>query len=217
MNGSSKPWFDAEFLDKRKQAKIQWLQNPHQNIGDNLHNVRCETSRHFRNKTMEYPKAKINELETNSKNKNITDLYMGINDFKRGYQPRTNVVWDEKGDLVADSHTILGRWRNHFSQLLNIHGFNDVAQTEVHTAEPLVPEPSAFEVEMAVEKLKRHKSPGMDQIPAELIKAGGRIIWSEIHKLIISIWNNEELPEEWKESVIMLIYKKGDKTDCSNY
>jgi hypothetical protein len=70
---------------------------------------------------------------------------------------------------------------------LNINGVNDVRQTEIHTAEPLVPEPSALVVEMAVENLKRHKSPGIDQIPAELIKAGGRIIRSEIHKLIISI------------------------------
>jgi hypothetical protein len=100
---------------------------------------------------------------------------------------------------------------------LNIHGVNDVRQTEVHKAEPLVPEPSAFEFEMAIEKLKRHKSVGIDQIPAELIKAGGRIIRAEIHKLIISVWNKEELPEEWKESVIVPIYKKGDKTDCSNY
>jgi hypothetical protein len=100
---------------------------------------------------------------------------------------------------------------------LNIHGLNDVRQTEVHTAEPLVPEPSAFEVEMDIEKLKSHKSPGIVQIPAELIKAGGRLIRSEIHKLITSVWNKEELPEEWKESVIVPIYKKGDKTDCSNY
>jgi hypothetical protein len=67
-----KPWFDAEcaqFLDKRKQAKkIQWLQNPTQNNGDNLHNVRREASRHFRKKKKEYLRAKINELETNSKN-----------------------------------------------------------------------------------------------------------------------------------------------------
>jgi hypothetical protein len=151
------------------------------------------------------------------KNKNIRDLYRGINEFKRGYQPRSNVVKDEKGDLVVDSHSILARWRNHFSQLLNIHGVNDVRQIEVHTAEPLVPEPSAFEVEMAIGKLKSHKSPGTGQIPAKLIKAGGRIIRSEIHKLIVSIWNKEELPEEWKESVIVPIYKKGDKTDRSNY
>jgi len=62
-----------------------------------------------------------------------------------------------------------------------------------------------------------HKSPGIDQIPAELIKAGGRIIYLEIHKLIISIWKKEKLPEEWKESVIVNIHKKGDKTDCNYY
>jgi len=82
-------------------------------------------------------------------------LYRGINDFKKGYQPRINKVKDEKSDLVADSHSILARWKSHFSPLLNIHGINDVKQTEeIHTAEPLVPEPSAFEVELAIEKLK---------------------------------------------------------------
>ena len=80
-----------------------------------------------------------------------------------------------------------------------------------------MPEPSAFEVELAIEKLKNHKSPVIDQIPAELIKARGSTIRGEIHKLIISIWNKEELPDEWKESIIVPIYKKGDKTDCSNY
>jgi hypothetical protein len=70
----------------------------------------------------------------------------------------------------------LVRRKNRFSQLLNVHGVNDDRQTEIHTAKPLVTEPSAFEVEMAIEKLKRHKSPGIDQIPAELIKAGGKKI-----------------------------------------
>jgi hypothetical protein len=115
--------------------------------------------------------------------------------------------------LVAESHSILTRWRNYFSQLLNVHGVNDVRQTAIHTAEPLVPEPST----LAIEKLKSNKSPGIDQIPAELIKAGARTIYGEIHKLIIYICNKEELSEEWKESGIVPIYKKGDKTDCNNY
>jgi len=67
------------------------------------------------------------------------------------------------------------------------------------------------EVELAIGKLKYHKSPGIDHIPAELIKAGGRAICCAIHKLIISIWNREELPEEWKESIIVPIYKRGIK------
>jgi hypothetical protein len=74
-----------------------------------------------------------------------------------------------------------------------------------------VPEPSAFEVELPIEKLKSHTSPGTDQIPADMFKAGGKTIRCEIHKLIISVWNKEELPYEWKESIIVPIYKKGDK------
>jgi hypothetical protein len=73
-----------------------------------------------------------------------------------------------------------------------------------------------FEVEMAVEKLKRHKPLAIDQSAAALIKARDRAIQSEIHKLIISVWNKEEVREEWKESIIVLIYKKGDKTGSSN-
>jgi len=126
-------------------------------------------------------------------------------------------VKDNKGDLVADCHSILVQWMNYFSQLLNVHGVNDVRQTEILAAEPLVPEPSASEVELAIEKPKNHKSPGIDQIQAELIKTWGKTILCQIHKLTIFIWNKEELSEEWKESIILPIYKKGDKMDCSNY
>jgi hypothetical protein len=85
----------------------------------------------------------------------------------------------------------------------------------MHTVEPFVPEPSASEVEVAVRKLKRYKSVGVDLIPAEPIQAGGETLRSEIHKLIKLIWN-KELPHPWIESVGVPIHKKGDKTDCSN-
>ena len=85
-----KPWFDEEclhFLDERKQAKMQWVQDPSQRNVDNVNNVRREASRHFRNKKKAYLKAKIEDLETNSKIKNIREMYRGINDFKKSYQP----------------------------------------------------------------------------------------------------------------------------------
>jgi len=74
--------------------------------------------------------------------------------------------------MVTGCHSISARWRNHFSQLLNVHGVDDVRQTVICTTEPLVPEPSSFEVEIAAVKLKSHNSPGIDQILAGLIKAG---------------------------------------------
>jgi hypothetical protein len=75
-------------------------------MGNNPNNVMREASRYFRNKKREHLKGKINELETNSKNKNIGDLYRGINKFKRSYQLRNNLVKDENGDLLADSHIL---------------------------------------------------------------------------------------------------------------
>jgi hypothetical protein len=78
---------------------------------------------------------------------------------------------------------------------LNVHGVSDVRQAEIHTAEPLVSGPRALEFELSIEKLKSRRSPGIVQILAELIKAGGTTIRCAIHKLIIAIWNKEELPK----------------------
>jgi hypothetical protein len=125
-------------------------------------------------------------------------------------------VNDGNGDLLADSHNILNRWKNYFSQLLNVHNVSEVRQIDVHTAEPLVPGPSRLEVQIAIAKLKKFKSPGSDQIPAELIQAGGEMLLSAIQYSLI-VWNKEELPDQWKESIIVPIHKKGGKTDCNNY
>jgi hypothetical protein len=118
-----KPLFDDEcskLIDRRKKDKLQWLQKPSQVNGDNMDNIRREASRTFRTKKREYLKNKINELETNSNNKNIRDLYRVINELKKGYQPITNMVKEENGVLLADSHSILNRWKNYFCQLLNV-------------------------------------------------------------------------------------------------
>jgi hypothetical protein len=115
-------------VDRRKQAKLQWLQDPSAVIEDNLSDVRREASRHFRKGKKEYLRDKINELESNSKKKNIRDLYRGINEFKKVYRPRINLVKDERGDLLADPLKILSRWKNYFCQLLNIHGAGGVSR-----------------------------------------------------------------------------------------
>jgi hypothetical protein len=85
------------------------------------------------------------------------------------------------------------------------------------TTSLLVLGPSPSEIETVIAKLKRYKLPASDNIPAALIQAGGETLQSEIHKLINSIWNKAELTDQWKESIIVPVPKKSDKTDCSNY
>jgi hypothetical protein len=106
-------------------------------------------------------------------------------------KPRNNLVKDENGDLLADFHNILNRWKNYFAQLLNVHNVSDVRQVEIHTAEPLVPGPSCLEVEIAIAELMKYKSPGSDQILAEVLQAESEILLFVIHKLINSIRNKK--------------------------
>jgi hypothetical protein len=186
------------------------LQNPSQINGNDLQNLRRETSRTFRNKKREYLKGKINELETNNKNKNIRDLCRGINEFKKGCQPRINIIKDGNGNLLADLQSVLKRWKNFFNQVINVRGIHNVRQKDIHMTEPLGPESSLVGVELAIGKLKSYKSLHTDQILAELIKTGGEIVCSEICRLTCSIWNKEELPQQWKKCIIVPIHKKGD-------
>jgi hypothetical protein len=86
----------------------------------------------------------------------------------------------------------------------------------VSTAQPIVPGPSHLEIVIAIAKLKLHNLPCSAQIPAELIQAEGELLLSVIHKLLCSIWNKKELPDQWKESNIVPFHKKANKTDCSN-
>jgi hypothetical protein len=118
-----------------------------QTNGVNLNNIKLE-ARHFRNKKKEYLKVKIHDLATNSKNKNIRDLYKEINEFKKCYKPRSTLVKDENDDLLAVCLNILNWWKNYFSQLLNVHRISDVRQIEIHTDEPLVLDTSPSEVEI---------------------------------------------------------------------
>ena len=208
-----KPWFDEErlrFLDQRKQDKMQWLQEQNQSDIDNLNNAMRETSKHFRNKKRYlYLKANIYQLETNSTIKKTSAPVTGHQWLYEGLPAYNLYSKNKKGDLVTESHSILARWRKHFSQLFSVHVIIHVRQTEIHTAEQLVPKLSAFEVEMAIE---RHISPSTDQIPAEMIKAGGRKTRWEIHKLINSVRSKEELPKKWRaRSLYLSIYYKGDK------
>jgi hypothetical protein len=170
----NKPWFGNEcskLIGQWKQVTLQWLQNPSQINEDNLQNVRCETSRTFRKKKRGYLKDKINELETNKKNKNIRDLFRGINEFKKGYQPRINILKDENGNMLSDPQNVLNRWKNFFNEVLNVHGVHDIRQMDIHMAEPLLPCRSGI----CYDELKSYKSLGTDHILAIFIKAGGKV------------------------------------------
>jgi hypothetical protein len=150
---------------------------------DNLNNVRKEASRLYRNKKREYLKDKINEIKLNSKN--IRDLYRGITEFKKGYQPKTNLVKDDSVNLLVDPQKFF-TGATITCQLLNAHGMQGFRQTEIQTAEPFVPQPSASEVEAAIRNLERYKSAGS----VDSSGGGGGGKFQSVKKKLI--WRNLE-------------------------
>jgi hypothetical protein len=120
-------------VDVRKEAKLQWLRDPSEENEANMSNVRREASKRFRNKKKECFKEKINELESNSKNKNIRGLYRGITEFKKGYKPRTNTVKDKMGDLLEGSSTCMERMEELLLSAIECTGPGGVKETDIHT------------------------------------------------------------------------------------
>jgi hypothetical protein len=119
---------------------------------------------------------------------------------------------DENGDLLAESHNTGGRTA---SLLLNMHNVSNARQIEIYTAEPPVPDSSFLQVEIVIANFKNCKSPGSDQIPAEMFQAKGETLMSEIHKLVNSAWNKEELPGQWNESIILSLWGASCCVTCT--
>ena len=124
--------------------------------------------------------------------------------------------------LLKSNEDILARWKEHFEELLNR---NPVIDGDVLEQLPRLPAdetlmivPTLEEVEKAIFSMKNNKAAGPDNIPAEIFKSGGPILHSQIHQLIVKIWNTEEIPNDFKDGIITTIYKKkGDRSNCGNY
>jgi hypothetical protein len=188
---------------------LQWLQDPCEVSKDNLSNVRWETSRQFRKRKREYVNDKISEPKLNSKIKNIRYMSRGITEFKKGYQPRTNVVRDDKCDLLENPHIILNRWKNYFCQLSKVQGAAGLRQTEIHRSEPFVPEVSICEL---LESRKCIGLQGWIRFQQDgkhcILRCISLLSWSGTKKNYLT---------SGKSQLLYLFKKKGYNTDCSNY
>ena len=113
------------------------------------------------------------------------------------------------------------RWREHFSTLLNQHGTTNPSVLDDISQEPVIKElekdPTLDEVEKALKQLKPGKAPGPDGIPPEVLKDGGLILRQELHKLLLNIWREEKVPQDFKNGTIIKLFKKNCRFTCGNY
>lgn len=215
-------WFDqdCENATQMKNAARQRMLavNSRQNR-ETYKALRRQEKKIHRQKKKNLEESGNAEIETFYKNRDVRSLYRKVNEFRKGFMPRTDSCRDRDGNLITEQRTVISRWREHFDELLNGTSANAIEQSELEFAENRteVATPELSEVVDAIRALKTNKAAGRDALPSELLREGGLMLATELHTIILAVWNTEQLPDEWLEGVILPIHKKGDKLDCSTY
>lgn len=217
----AKTWYDEECrkqLEKRQTVRKTWIQLQTDQSKKEYDDCRKETRKIIRTKKRNYEQQKYENMERDRPKPGSREFYKAISSEKRGH--RTNSIHtlrDNQGRMIIDGREITEEWKKYFRDLLNIIQEEQHKEEIYITADMPVKNPSFEETQRALNKLKNHKAPGTDGIPAELLKYGGDALHRRIHQLITHIWLEERTPARWKENIIVPIHKKGDKTKCANY
>lgn len=217
-------WFDDECqqtLDDKNAARLRNLSRFTRAGEAEYRSKRNFEKKLFRRKKRQQDREVLIEIERFGNQKETRNFYRKVNESRNGYSQQPLLCRDKNGLVLADEERCIRRWAEYFKELLNprrpSNRNDENNDLPFHTAQPYVAEPTIQEVENEILKLKNFKAPGIDNIPGELFKNGGNALCMEMHELIKRIWNDEQLPEEWKTSVLCPIYKKGDKLECGNY
>jgi len=150
------------------------------------------------------------------------EAYKLIKQINRSWKPKQSAIKDKNGKMLQDKEEVKKRWTEYCSGLYTDSGNSDTVVAELDQISPPPNDDGMHdilheEVEAAVRRLKKHKSPGIDDITGEMIQAGGEAATKELHGICNQIWQEERVPEEWAKSVIITIPKKGDLAECGNY
>ena len=173
----------------------------------------------------------VTELEALYQRRDMRGLYQHL---KRSTGLSGRQAWgqqfvtDESGVLLRNKDAILKRWRRFFDTLLDSRSptldpevVEQVVQRPATRAtRRLAAVPDPEEVEAATKGLGNWKAVGPDLLAAELLKVDGDdepIVREHLRAIFIEVWNGGEMPQEWKDATIKVLYKKGDRSNCSNF
>ncbi|XP_066982159.1 uncharacterized protein [Macrobrachium rosenbergii] len=157
-------------------------------------------------------------MDGDMRNGRVREGYRGIGKIKNGYQARSRIAKNVNGSITVQKNKELEIWKNYFCELLNRDDpINPVEGRHMQAPDLIVEEPTLIDVKNVINSLKHNTAPGLNNIPAELLKNGGEMLHSKILELLIKIWRTEEKPTTWETGNIIPVHKKGDKSDCANY
>lgn len=222
-------WFDENkdrihtLLDTMHKAHSATLSNlSSEPTLKHWQDLRREVQFNVRTMQNEWWTAKAQKIQQFADANDLHNFYDSLKTiYGPGNYPVIPVRSADGTTLIKDQKQIVERWAEHFSALLNRRNPTDDSVLDDFPDQPIINEldlpPTFSEVSQAVKSLKDNKSPGPDNIPAEIFKNGGYLCLKSLHQYVLDVWDNESLPQLWKDANIVTIYKnKGDKSLCGN-
>ena len=165
----------------------------------------------------EFLEAKCKKIDNFMVQNKSREMYKEIKELTSTSESRLNVIKDSQGKTLTEDKDIASRWVEYCSKMYKADDDED-ARVDLTSSRPDdCPLPLRSEVEQAIRALKKHKSPGCDEICGEMILAGGEEAIDIYYTLIKKIWTSEKWPLDWKKSIYVPLPKKGDLQLCSNY
>ena len=220
----SKPWYDDDCVQavaERHEARLNALNRPgDQVLADEYTALQRSTRNLLRAKKRRFVTRLMEELEQEGRMRNKRNFFRRLKSLRRGFRPNRQILRAANGDLISDPNRILEEWKTYFEDLLNGPIPDDPllppggVQDDV---QPDVPPVTLEEVKASVNRLRKRKACGADDIPAELWSCGGDAACEALHRLISKIWEAERIPDQWKEALIIPAHKKGDRKLCGHY
>jgi exonuclease III len=209
-----------ELIDQRRAAKIRRDSVGTRHSSEEYRKLDKEVKGSARRDKQEWFNKCAEELEAAAKCNNQRKVYQLVKKMAGKRTPQPMAMKDKGGNILTEKEEVMCRWREHFQELLNrpdpvrrFHG-------NQHEGEDLdidISIPTEEEVQVAVRKLKNNKAAGVDRVNAEMMKTGGEVVYRRLHSLIVKIWKDGVVPEDWRKSELVVLYKKGDTKECKNY
>ena len=212
-------------LQKRNTAYNKWLSTGNASDKEKFKKARKEAQKAIREAKNNWFSRKATEAQGGiNGGKVVWKCIREIQRGKRGLVPmRTANVRDEEGRTCSTPQQQHDRWRRHFTNLLNIVSQIDESELSRARQQPPHPEmahpPSADELERAVTKLRNGKAAGQSEILPEMLKAAccNAGFFNHLLELVTSIWNEQRVPQDWVDAILIPIPKKGDLRSCDNW
>ena len=210
-NKKSKPWISQETIDMADQKKAARKSNN----SDEYDRLKREIKKQLKEdkaKWLENECEQIDEFDRKNKSKDMFDKIRKVQ--RNEFQVKQITVNNEAGQPIVDPDLIMKRWEQYGEKLFKTSSHSDKTKIEDFEQEP---PPLISEVESALKTIKVGKSPGLDNIPAELLKNSGDSATKVLHSLCCSIWKTCQWPKDWKQQELVMLHKAGSVKECGNY